>query len=157
MDAVSGHVIVLAEIYWPLVALHLFPSRLVSHKLPKKSQSCCWKFMQSSLCIFVQCVISFFNSVDEKLKSIILRSQVGHNIYIIQTWITNTNAKRKDVFIYWVLSSNFEHIQSVHSERTLFRHIIYHVCTWQGHCLTYKKTHCVMVSDGNKNDPISLH
>lgn len=32
MDAVSGHVIVLAEIYWPLAALHLFPSHLESHK-----------------------------------------------------------------------------------------------------------------------------
>lgn len=31
MDAVSGHVIVLAKIYWPLAALHLFASHLESH------------------------------------------------------------------------------------------------------------------------------
>lgn len=36
-------------------------------------------------------------SVGEKLKSIILRSQVGHNIYNVQTWITNINTRGKKV------------------------------------------------------------
>lgn len=43
-------------------------------------------------------------SVGENLKSIILRSQVGHNIYNIQTWITNTNTKGENVFIDRVIT-----------------------------------------------------
>lgn len=43
-------------------------------------------------------------SAGENLKSIILRSQVGHNIYNIQTWITNTNTKGENVFIDRVIT-----------------------------------------------------
>lgn len=32
-------------------------------------------------------------------KTIIQRSQVGHNIYTTETWITHTNTKTKSVFI----------------------------------------------------------
>lgn len=37
-------------------------------------------------------------------KSIIQRSQVGHNIYSTETWITHANTKTKSVFI--VISVN---------------------------------------------------
>lgn len=57
-------------------------------------QAMCHKFISKKLM-----------SVGEKLKSIILHSQFGHNIYNIKTWITNTNAKGKKVFTDWVITS----------------------------------------------------
>lgn len=55
-----------------------------------------------SLCVIKLCVISlFFKKIDEcgwkTPKSIILRSQVDHNIYNFQTWITSTNTEGKTV------------------------------------------------------------
>lgn len=45
-------------------------------------------------------------SVGEKLQFVILHSQFGHNIYNIQTWITDTDIKAKGVFTYWVMTLN---------------------------------------------------
>lgn len=56
-------------------------------------------------CVIELCVMSLFNKKwcawVKKLKSIIQRGHVDHNIYNIQTWITDSTVKGQILFTNW--------------------------------------------------------
>lgn len=56
----------------------------------------------SSSCVSWVCFKKLMCVGEKKLKSIILRSQFGHNIY--NAWINNINTRRKNVFKDWAIT-----------------------------------------------------
>lgn len=121
-DWLTGSIISLSASLW--VIPHCTSWRI---SLLTKSWSCSRKCTQSA-CVSSSYVSSLYQrklmSVGEKIKAIILRSQVGHNIYDIQTWITNTNTKGKNVFIHWVITLKALRMSTVTSLVCVYKSVI---------------------------------
>lgn len=69
--------------------------------------SCSGNLRNQLVCHHVTCltfILKQLMSVGEKLNSVILHSQFGHNIYNIQSWITDTSRGKK-VFSLWSLTT----------------------------------------------------